>query len=230
MERRTPLFEGETYHVFNRGAHKLPIFMDETDYVRFQILLLLANHSGSIDVGNVLRKYQGPSLVKLFEEERPDQNLVEVLAYSLMPNHFHLVLRQKSLDGISLFMRKLGTAYSMYFNLKHDHSGTLFQGRFKSSHIATDPYFYWIFTYVHLNPITLCEPGWKEKKIVDIGGAKTFLNGYRYSSHYDFYVAERPERNLLAFASALDFIDRKTDIEGLLSDYARGSVLYAVAD
>lgn len=227
MERRIPLSIDEAYHVFNRGAHKQSIFLDEADYRRFQILLFLANHSSPVDVGNILSKYQGPSLVKLFEQEQPDKNLVDILAYSLMPNHFHLVLKQKSVDGISVFMRKIGTAYSMYFNLKHDHAGTLFQGRFKSSHIATDPYFLWIFAYVHLNPIALCEPEWEERKINNLKSAKNFLNAYHYSSYQDFYVAERPERNVLAHAEALHFIDTEDDIEALLSDFARGRVLYS---
>ena len=230
MQRRVPLLCEETYHVFNRGAHKQQIFLDETDYRRFQVLLFLANHSSPVDVGNILSKYQGPSLVKLFEQERPDKNLVDILAYTLMPNHFHLVLKQKSTDGISLFMRKVGTAYSMYFNLKHDHSGTMFQGRFKSNHLGTDPYFQWIFSYVHLNSIAICEPEWEEKKIADLERTKNFLNAYRYSSYFDFSVAERPERNLLAHADALRYLDAKADIETLLRDCARGRVLYDVTD
>lgn len=227
MERRVPLTAGETYHIFNRGAHKLPVFLEDDDYRRFQTLLFIANQPGAIDIANVLRKYRGPSSATLFDEEKPSKDLVDILAYTLMPNHFHLVLRQKAYDGISLFMRKLGTAYSMYFNLRHEHSGTLFQGRFKSSHIATDPYFFWIFAYVHLNPVALCEPEWKERKIVNLENAKSMLKAYRYSSYYDFYVSQRPERNVLAYADSLPYLDTHSDMEALLADYAKGRTLYS---
>src|SRR3989344_2030506 len=97
-----------------------------------------------------------------------DGSLVSVLAYCLMPNHFHLVLRQKNQDGITLFMRKLATAYAMYFNTKYDHSGVLFQCRYKSKHVNTDAYLRWIFSYVHLNPLEIIQPEWKERGIIHI--------------------------------------------------------------
>ncbi len=218
--------EGEVYHIFNRGAHKQPIFLDDADRRRFQIMLYLGNNTGSIDVGNVLAKYQGPSLARIFELGLADQRLVDVLAYSLMPNHFHLVVRQKVMNGITMFMRKLCTGHSMYFNLKHDHSGTLFQGRFKSSHINSDPYFNWIFAYVHLNPISLTYPGWEEKNIDNPERAWNHLTRFYFSSFYDFYSSERPERSILAYDEARAYVDSSDDIEALIRDYSRGRVLF----
>jgi len=226
MQRPVALMEGETYHVFNRGAHKQRIFIDEVDHRRFQILLLLANSTERIDVGNILTKYQGPALVNLFENEKPDMALVDIFAYSLMPNHFHLVLRQKIEGGISKFMLKVCTGYSMYFNLKHDHSGTLFQGKFKSSHIDTDPYHKWIFAYVHLNPAALIESTWENSGIENTPRAKEFLGGYSYSSYFDYYTAHRPERMILAHQEALQYIDNQKDVNELLATYAHGRVLY----
>jgi len=207
-----PFMEDETYHVFNRGAHKNPIFLEERDFQRFQVLLLLANSTERIDAGNVLNKYQGRSLVKLFEEEGSDERIVDILAYSLLPNHFHLILRQRMPEGISKFMRKLCTGYSMYFNLKYGHSGTLYQGRFKSSHVDTDAHFNWLFAYVHLNPLSLAMPEWKVHGIEDVEVAQHFLDGYPYSSYFDFYVASRPERAILAYEDARHFIDSKNNL------------------
>ena len=114
----------------------------------------------------------------------------------------------------------------MYFNTKHEHSGVLFQGRFKSSHLNTDPYFKWIFPYVHLNPVSLTEPEWQEKGIADIGRAVDVLRNYRYSSYYDYYVGERPERAILAFEEAIGLLDKESDLQDMLSAYTRGKVLY----
>src|SRR3989338_8915579 len=225
MLRATPLVAGETYHIYNRGAGKQKFFLDATDYKRFLALLLLGNNTENIHLSN-LRKYQGPSLTHVFEE-KVDYSLTDVLAYSLLPNHFHLVIRQKSDDGITSFMKRVCTAYSMYFNLKYGHSGTLFQGRFKSSHLDTDPYFKWIFPYVHLNPVSLVEPQWQENGIIDPMLAKEFLRDYRYSSYRDYYVGERPERAILSYDEVFDLLDTKDDIQDMLAAYAKGKVLHA---
>lgn len=225
MLRAMPLVEGETYHIYNRGAAKQKIFFDDVDYRRFVALIFLSNNSENIHLSN-LRKYQGPSLTRVFEE-KVDYALVDVYAYSLMPNHFHLVLQQKTNDGITLFLKRVCTAYSMYFNIKHDHSGTLFQGRFKSSHLDTDPYFKWIFPYVHLNPVSIREPQWQEKGIANPGRAKEFLKNYRYSSFHDYYVGERPERAILAYDEVADLLDKEDDIQDMLVAYKKGRVLHS---
>ncbi len=230
MERPTALATGEIYHVFNRGAHKLPIFHDEWDYRRFQILLLLANSTERVDVGNLLTKYQGPSLVNLFDQESPIERLVDILAYSLLPNHFHIVLRQKLDTGVTAFMRKLATGYSMYFNLKHNHSGTLFQGRFKSSHIDSDPYFNWIFAYVHLNPVSVTEPEWKEKGLNDTLRTKDFLGSYAFSSYYDYYIGARAERSILAADEAAQYVESNSSFHALLESYQGGREMFQLTD
>ena len=154
------------------------------------------------------------------------QKLVDVLAYALMPNHFHLVLKQKIDDGITKFMRKLATAYSMYFNIKYEHSGVLFQGRFKSSHINSGPYFRYIFSYVHLNPLELVEPDWKDGTIRNEKKARKFLADYRYASYFDYCVGERPERVILAYDDAPDFLKEQNDLEEMINDFSKGRALH----
>ena len=114
----------------------------------------------------------------------------------------------------------------MYYNLKYRHSGTLFQGRFKSNHLDTDPYFKWIFPYVHLNPVSLIEADWQEKGIRNPARAREFLKNYRYSSYYDYYTGERPERAILAHKEVSGLLDKGRDLHGMLSAYRRGRVLY----
>lgn len=222
MLRQVPLVTGETYHIFNRGAHKQNIFTSDEDYRRFQVNLHLANHTHPIVVRDILGspKYREP-----FSEFPSDKGLVDVLGYSLLPNHFHIILQQKTDGGITRFMKKVGVGYSMYFNLKYGHSGTLFQGSFKSNHIDTDPYHQWIFAYVHLNAVSLIDPGWKERGIVDTPAAQRFLDTYKYSSHFDYYSVERPERAILAYDEGQFLIEKKAGISGLLQTYTRGKFL-----
>jgi putative transposase len=180
-------------------------------------LLYAANSKEVIHISRLLAKHQGPSLTLVLQNAHADQSLVSVLAYSLMPNHFHLVLEQLVEDGISSFMRKLSTGYSMYFNTRYEHSGVLFQGRFKSSHIDSESYFRYIFSYVHLNPVELIEPDWKEEGIKDKRQVEKFLSEYQYSSYYDYHVGERAERALIAYDDAPDFLKKKNDIAEMLA-------------
>lgn len=227
MLRKTALVEGETYHVFNRGAHKGKIFSNDDDYGRFLLLLHLCNGSEPIVMRDLLARNKGRSSVELFKEST-DKSLVDVLAYCLMPNHFHLVLRQKSKDGITKFMNRIGTAYSMYFNTKYQHSGVLFQGRFKSVHIDSEPYFRYIFSYVHLNPIELVEPLWKEQGIQDRSKIKSFISGYTNSSFLDYSNKVRPQKEILALHDAPEFLRSQNDLEDLLRWFTEAGPLQPV--
>src|SRR3989344_5529319 len=220
MLRKTNLVEGETYHVFNRGANKNRIFTNKDDYRRFLMLLHLCNSSKPVLMREILTKYRGRSSADIFYEERPDKSLVSIIAYCLMPNHFHLVLRQKVKQGITKFMNRVGTAYSMYFNVKYEHSGVLFQGRYKSSHIGTESYFRYIFAYIHLNPVELVDPTWKESGIADPARVKSFINTYDFSSFKDYKKSERPERVILALKEKPDFLATQNDLEELLRSFA----------
>jgi len=222
MLRRTPLVDGEHYHVYNRGVNKEGIFSNNQDYQRFLVLLYLANSRERIHISNTLFSYQERSLIEIYRNEKPDQGLVEVLSYSLMPNHYHLLLRQKAPGGISLFMRKVSTAYAMYFNLKYNRSGVLFQGRFRSKHISSSEYFRYILAYIHLNPLTLVEPLWKERNALENEpAARAYMEKYPYSSHLDYIGRERPEHKILV-QPIPELLNGANDVEELfdwLSEY-----------
>ena len=176
---------------------------------------------------DLLARNRGRSLVELYKE-KSDKSLVDILAYCLIPNHFHLVLRQKSKDGITKFMNRIGTAYSMYFNTKYRHSGVLFQGRFKSVHIDSEQYFRYIFSYIHLNPIELVESSWKEKGIDDLARVKDFVNKYSYSSFLDYSAVARPPKEILAFNEAPDFLRSQNDLEDFLRWFTEAGPLQPV--
>ncbi len=223
MLRDKPFVNGETYHLFNRGAHKQPIFTSAEDYQRFLVLLYFSNTTEPVQLGNLLQN-QGRSLIDLLGEHI-DQSLVDIFAYTLMPNHFHLVIRQKTEAGISTFMRKIATAYSMYFNIKYDHSGVLFQGRFKSRHVGNEAYFRYIFSYVHLNSLDLFEPGWEDQGLKDLNGARQYVNSYRYSSFFDYVGNARAEKILLSLSQAPEFLTTQNDLETLLQSFNQGPSL-----
>lgn len=112
--------------------------------------------------------------------------VVSVLAWCLMPNHYHLLIKQLQDGGISLFMAKLAVGYAGYVNRKYERSGHLFQGPFKAKPIDRESYFLHISRYIHLNPVDLIESGWKEEGIKDWGKVHEFLEQYRWSSYPDW--------------------------------------------
>lgn len=114
---------------------------------------------------------------------------MEVLAFCLMPNHIHLLLRQIKDNGISKFMQKYGSGYAVYFKEKYKikFKGHFFQDRFNAVHIESDEQLRVVFVYIHTNPIALIEPDWKEKGIINPQKAIKFLESeHRWSSYFDY--------------------------------------------
>lgn len=206
MARSFSFAPGEFYHIYNRGTEKRDIFTSHADYGRFLALLYFANQTDAADL-----KLQGSTLSETIEE-RAGIPLVEIAAYCLMPNHFHLLIRELEEGGISKFMQKLTTGYTMYFNKRHERSGSLFQGKFKATHVSDDRYLRYLISYIHLNPVKLIEPKWKETRIADKERAERYLEAYASSSYLDYLGKERPERMILSrealpeyFSSGIDF-------------------------
>src|SRR3989344_3808259 len=137
------------YHLLNRGVDKRKIFMDEKDHFRFIHDLFEFNDTASADHNfhriTQLRDVGRPSV----ESRRPRKLLVNLHAFCLMPNHYHLLVSPLHDTGISLFMKKLNGGYAKYFNERYKRSGALFQGKYKSVSIKSDPHFLWIPYYIH---------------------------------------------------------------------------------
>jgi putative transposase len=153
-----PVFiNDELYHVYNRGVEKRDIFMDEADRYRFVHNLYEFNDENpASNVSYYFDKRSGTVQPIIHKGRRESRNpLVDILVFTLMPNHFHLLLRQKKENGISRFMQKLGTGYSMYFNKKHERVGGLFQGKFKAVHVNEEAHFIHLPHYIHTNPLEL---------------------------------------------------------------------------
>jgi len=175
--RKTSFAVNEWYHCFNRGVDKRMIFCDTQDYYRFLEQLYLTNNTTPLrhaDLG--IKKFT--EILQLPKKE----NLVSIGAFCLMPNHFHLLLKETSEGGITKFMQKLGTAYTMYFNSKNIRTGNLLTKPFRSQHVDTDRYFQYLINYIHCNPAELFESKWKSGEIHDMEKLIKKLKSYPYSS------------------------------------------------
>jgi REP element-mobilizing transposase RayT len=154
--RKNPLVENEYYHIYNRGVDKRNVFLDDSDFRRFLLAMNLLNderdglmsrwrdfqknNPGRADISDFLTSDVG--------KRRP---LVDINAYSLLSNHYHYILKQVAEKGIEKFMQKLGNSYTKYFNERYDRNGALFQGKFKSTHIESNPMLLRMSVYVNCN-------------------------------------------------------------------------------
>jgi putative transposase len=208
----------EWFHCFTRGVDKRQIFMDEHDAERFQMLLYTCNSAKPIHISNLFHEAQkSPTLSHVLAIPR-DKPLVEIGSYCLMPNHPHFLLKETDYGGITAFMQKLLTAYSMYFNKKHARTGALFSGRFKAIHVATDSHFRRVVNYIHANPAELYEPGWKKGIIRNESLLKKKLMTYPYSSLLEYEDVRRPESVIVNMESTMEHLDRRPSFKALLDD------------
>lgn len=142
--------ENGYYHIYNRGIEKREIFVDEQDCKVFLHYLKLY-----LSPVEELRKQAqiGIRINRFIPLNLSSE--VELIAFALMPNHIHLLVKQNTKDGMVKFMRRLATSYVMYFNKKYDRIGSLFQNRYKAALIESEPYLLHLSRYIHLNPVKL---------------------------------------------------------------------------
>ncbi len=126
MARRKITFaQGEYYHIYNRGVNRHPIFRCDDNY-----------HFLLHRVKRYVAQWQ-----------------IVVIAYCLMPNHYHFVLLQAGEHPISCFLQSLFNSYTKAFNKMYDRSGTLFEGPFRAVHVTEEVYLVHLCRYVHRNPL-----------------------------------------------------------------------------
>jgi len=213
MSRNFNFSVGGFYHIYNRGTEKREVFLSQSDYDRFVNLLYICNGTRAVDLNN--NRKISPGVLNL---ERGEQ-IVKICAYCIMPNHFHILINETKAGGISSYMQKLSTAYTMYFNKKYERTGSLFQGRFKAQLADNDNYLKYLISYIHLNPVKLIEPDWKIRGITNKNRVKTFLNNYRYSSFLDFLKNRRVENKILSVESLPEYFNSRKDFENNLEDW-----------
>ncbi len=222
---KRPIFTNDhVYHVYNRGVEKRITFTNDRDYLRcIHDLYEFNDQEPALNLGHFLTSQPSSKNIEVglryFQYNKPERPprklLVEILAFCLMPNHYHLLLRQKKDNGISTFMQKFGTGYTNYFNLKYERVGPLFQGKFKAVEVETDAQLLHLPYYIHLNPVELVEPRWKDRIIKNWKGTITFLESYRWSSYLD-YIGKK---NFPSVTSR----EWLTDIIGTPSEYKKAT-------
>ncbi|MDP4030672.1 MAG: transposase [Candidatus Beckwithbacteria bacterium] len=188
------------YHLYNRGVAKLPVFLDDQDYKVF--LSYLKTYLSSPE--NDIQAFPSRKLKNYFEK-------IKLLAYCLMPNHFHLLMWQKEINGLSTFIHSLLTKYSMYFNKKYKRVGPVFQGKLKGVIVQSEPQFIYLSKYIHRNPLDITSgPGPEvhpyssyrnylgviNQQWVDATEILSYFSKINRANSYRAFVEELDERDL----------------------------------
>jgi REP element-mobilizing transposase RayT len=142
--RKTRFQNGKYYHIYNRGVEKRLVFMNEADYKKF--IYKMRDHN------NIKNKIYTPGHPVSRDTGRQEvEKLVDIIAFALLPNHFHLLLKQSQEKGVSKYLHKLTMGYSKYFNQTYKRTGALFQGRFNSVSIKSDEQLRYLSAYINSN-------------------------------------------------------------------------------
>lgn len=149
--RKVVLANDQIYHVYNRGVERRNVFVDRRDYIRALETLRyyrFANPPIKLSKYLILPKEQKYKLITNTDWSE----LVQVITFCLMPNHFHFMVKQLKEGGISKFLSNFTNSYTKYFNTKEEREGPLFQGLFKAVRVETDEQLIHLSRYIHLNP------------------------------------------------------------------------------
>lgn len=154
--RNVIIAPGEHYHIFNRGNNKQVIFFDDEDRARFLFLILY--FQSKIAIPNIPRfishfvEHRVFNISKKLEDEMVKGRYVELVAFVLMPNHFHLIIQELEENGTARYMQRVLNSYTKYFNNRYKKSGHLFQGPYKAVHVAHNRQLLYLSAYIHHNP------------------------------------------------------------------------------
>jgi len=151
MQRNNIFAEGEYYHVLGRGNYKQKIFLNNDDHIRFIFLILFLQLPKIYsDIGDQVYGYKkhGQFRTKYTKKDLKDR-YVELVSFCLMPNHYHLIVKESKEGGISRYMQRILNSFTKYHNIKHEKIGHLFQGPFKAVRMEDNEQLLHLSAYVH---------------------------------------------------------------------------------
>lgn len=182
MTLKRTVSQGEYYHLYNRGAFKTTVFKDSRDYARFLFYILYAQSPISHKhIDRAVEKFSSQEGFAVSVEQTADtisNRLVELASFCIMPNHFHLIVKEVAEGGIAQYLQRIGVGYTKYFHAKYNFTGSIFEARYRSKHIPDNNYLLYLSAYIHRNPRELKQ--WKDKEFQ-----------YPWSSLQDFTEANR---------------------------------------
>ncbi len=186
------------FHIYARGTNKMQIFTDDSDYKKFMYLLKKY----------LTRNFKEKETINGVELELPVNSVfgkVELYAFALMPNHFHLLLKNITTDGLTCLLRRVLSNYSVYFNKKYDRQGSLFQGNYRAVPIYNEPQLIISFVYVNKNPLAAN----LVKNLIDYPYCSYKI--YKNNLHNKWFIKSKLFRETVDFDNFERYVEKHKD-------------------
>lgn len=223
--RKTPFVPGEYYHIYNRTIFNIPEFRDNRHADRLTQAFLIANSTESTKAFQFLRNHKDATIEEAVKISKSGEKLVDILCYSIMPDHYHLLVKELKDNGVSNFIRKCNISIAKYVNIKNDRRGSLFESRFNSKHINTNEYLLQLSLYIHLNPLDILSgKNWRTHELKNWQTEKEKLLKYPWSSARAFLDYDYKDQIISGAEIILNqFKDRK-DYEVFLQEWSEDTL------
>lgn len=185
--RTTPFANDQYYHVFNRGVDHRNIFNDRVDFWRFYLSLYFFNDQSFVNLGgkSTFASLRDENSIKDFLKfQKPKKPFVEIISFILLPNHFHMLVRQIADNGVSDFLHRVSMGFSHYFNKRYERTGCLFESKFKAILLTREAHLFHLPRYIHLNALDVCGMSWRDGSVANWDKAVEYLDTYPWSSHH----------------------------------------------
>jgi putative transposase len=227
MLRKEKFILGEYYHIYNRTILNTPRFRNSKNCARLIQAFLLANSTQSMQAFQFLRNHPEAALEDALKISQEGTKLVDVLCYTIMPDHYHLLLKEREENGITSFIHKCNISVAKYINIKNNSSGPIFESLFRSKNISTNEYLLHLSLYIHLNPLDFLEGrNWREHKIKNWQSAMKNLIDYPWSSLKFFLDKKYDDRILSGTDIILEQFKGKTEYESFLRTWSEESFAF----
>lgn len=206
--RLTPLITGQVYHIYNRGIDHRPTFKDKREQERGILALKFYKYPDlPVRLSRFLDLPREERKKTLVEISKKGKSIIDFIAFCLMPNHFHFLLRQNTDKGISTFMSNFQNSFTRFFNAKNQRTGPLFLDQFKAVRTETDEQLLHVSRYIHLNPYSSF-----------IVKSLDQLENYKWSSLGEYIGLD--ESNFCDKETVLSFFKNKENYKKFLFDQA----------
>jgi len=223
--RKVPFVSGEYYHIYSRTIFNTPEFRDNRSAERLAQSFLIANSTESTRAFQFLRNHKDATIEDALKIVKKGEKLVDVLCYCIMPDHYHLLIKELKDNNVPNFIRKCNISISKYINIKNNRRGHLFESSFNSKHADTDRYLLHLSLYIHLNPLDFISgKEWRENKLQEWSSAKKKLLDYPWSS-LKSYLDDNYEDQIISGTEMItdQFKDVK-EYELFLQEWSEGSL------
>ena len=221
MKREVQFVPGEYYHVYNRTILNIPDFEDYDNAKKLAQCFLLANSTESGKAFDYLRNSKNTGFGKAVEIAWRGDKLVDVVAYAIMKDHYHLLLKERKEGGSTNFCRSCNTSIAKYINIKKGRKGPLFESSFKAKHIDSNKYLLHLSLYIHLNPLDFIDSkNWRKGNLKNWQIKKKKLLDYPWSSLKSFLYKDYEDWILSGIDIILDQFKNKREYEKFLRDWS----------